>query len=175
MASVAFLRAVNVGGNVVRTAELARSLSPVKAVNLGAAGTFVFPGPESPGMIRSAIEKRLPFPTEIIVVPADGVTALLNDSTFGRDRPLPGTKRFVTALASRPKALPDFPVDRPVGSSWEIRLVGVEAPFALSLYQPQGPRRTLYSNEVVERELSVRGTTRGWETIERVGSVLREL
>jgi uncharacterized protein (DUF1697 family) len=167
MATVAFLRAVNVGGRTVRTRELADDLG---LVNVAAAGTFVALDARGPAALAAAIRKRLPFETEVIARAGREILGLLDGSPFAGG-PGADAQRFATFLASEPAALP-LPVDRPEGKDWEVRVVAVIGRCVLTLRRPGGPR-ALYPNAVVEKVFGVAATTRGWATLEAVGKILR--
>ena len=164
-----FLRAVNLGGRSLKTKPFAESLG---LVNLGAAGTFVsFAGIE-PKTLAATVRRKLPFETEVYVCGGEKVLALLRGSPFGPDADAASVTRFVSILASKPKPLPRFPIEEPAGPSWQIRLVGLAGPFALSLRRPREPR-PLYPNAVVEKRLGVSATTRNWNTIVSLVSLLQ--
>lgn len=62
MALVVFLRGVNVGGHrTFRPSLLAKELSDLDLVNIGAAGTFVVRNRISQVTLRAEIAKRLPL------------------------------------------------------------------------------------------------------------------
>jgi uncharacterized protein (DUF1697 family) len=168
MATVAFLRAVNLGGKTLRTRQLADELG---LVNVAAAGTFVALDAKKPAALEAAIRKRLPFETEILTCAGPEVLALLDGSPFA-GRPPADAQRFVSFLARDPASLP-VPVDRPEGKDWEVRVVAVIGRCVLTLRRPGGPR-DLYPNAVVEKVFGLAATTRGWATLEAVGKILRE-
>ena len=65
MALVVFLRGVNVGGHrTFRPTQLAAHLKHLRAVNIGAAGTFVIPGRVTHAQVRAEVARRLPFDAE---------------------------------------------------------------------------------------------------------------
>jgi uncharacterized protein (DUF1697 family) len=160
VAQAVFLRAMNVGGRALKPKALATELG---LVNLGAAGTFVAPEKPKGAALARAIQAKLSLETEIMVCPGREILELVASEPFGR-APLPaGTKGFVTVLAAAPSRLA-LPLEKPAGARWEVRVVAVTGRYALSLRRRLGPR-TPYPNEVIERELGIAATTRGWETI----------
>ena len=91
MASVVFLRAVNVGGaNVCRPAMLAKQLSKFDVVNIGAVGTFVVRRQVAESVLRRAIAGKLSFQCEIIIVPARDIVKLGREAAFGGEPARPG-------------------------------------------------------------------------------------
>jgi uncharacterized protein (DUF1697 family) len=163
---VVFLRGVNVGGaRTFRPAELARSLADLQVRSIQAAGTFVVRADAPAARVRRAFEQALPFAADVLVRPADEVRALR------KPRAPPGAQVFLTVLASAPRHAPRLPADWPEEGAWELRLARLDGPYALTLRRAKQAGR-LYPNEVLERALGVRGTTRGWPTVELVQRAL---
>jgi len=68
MALIVFLRGVNVGGHkTFRPSIVARELSAYDVVNVGAAGTFVVRKPGSRAKFRTALLRKLPFSTQVVL------------------------------------------------------------------------------------------------------------
>src|ERR1035441_3530728 len=68
MALIVFLRGVNVGGHrTFRPSIVARELSDYDVVNVGAAGTFVVRKPGSRAKFRTALLRKLPFSTQVVL------------------------------------------------------------------------------------------------------------
>src|SRR5437762_5079392 len=83
MASVVFLRAVNVGkANRCQPASIAKQLSKFGVVNIGAVGTFVVREDVSESTLRAAIAKKLPFKCEIMICPARDIIKLTSKDPF---------------------------------------------------------------------------------------------
>ena len=80
---VVFLRAVNVGkANLCQPAVIARQLSKLGVVNIGAVGTFVVRENVSESALRAAIAKKLPFKCEIMICPARDIMKLASKDPF---------------------------------------------------------------------------------------------
>lgn len=172
MAVIVFMRGVNVGGHkTFRPAAFAADLAAYDVVNIGAAGTFVVRRAPGKAALVAELRRRLPFEAEILVVSARDVLALVEADPFPRGSTAAGVKRYVSVLARRPAVSPRFPLSRPATGAWQVRVVGVRGPFALSLHRRVG-RTLLYPNTVVEKELGVPATTRGWETVGRICKAL---
>ncbi len=172
MASVVFLRGVNVGGHkAFQPSVLARELADFDAVNVGAAGTFIIRARVGARALRGEIERRLPFEAEVMICPGREVTALASADVWPTDTGAEGVDRFVSALAARPRTLPELPLCVPAGESWQVQVVGIAGRFALSQLRRLGPRQ-LYPNEVVEKRLGVSATTRNWNTIAAICKIL---
>lgn len=172
MTAVVFLRGVNVGGKrTFRPAALATVLSDLDVVSIGAAGTFVVRRSVSRTALRAEFRGRLPFEAELMICGARDVTDLVADDAFPPARLDAGVRPFVSVLARRPSRTPPLPLVRPAGKPWEVKVVAVRGPFALSLSRRTG-KPTVYPNEVVEKDLGLAATTRGWDTILKIHSVL---
>lgn len=171
MASVVFLRAANVGGtSVFRPSVLAKELADLDVVSIGAAGTFVVRRPASAAAVRARVVQGVRFRPEMMVRPGKEVLDLVADPPFGKE-PAGDVSRFVSVLAERPTKVPPLPIVVPLAEAWQVKVVAVPGPYALSWDRHDGKRR-YYPNEVVERHLGVRATTRGWDTLLRVARAL---
>src|SRR3981081_2475554 len=97
MASVVFLRAVNVGGtNRCQPALIAKQLAKLDIVNIGAVGTFVVRENVSESDLRRAITKKLPFKCEIMICPARDLIKLAAKDPFLKQLSGPDITRFVS-------------------------------------------------------------------------------
>jgi uncharacterized protein (DUF1697 family) len=167
-----FLRAANVGGHqVFKPSALARDLAAFGCRSIGAAGTFVFTAAKDEAKLRAAIASALPFEPQMAVVEGARVHRLVTSLPFGPGPLGAGEKAFASALVGEPKKQPKFPVSLPDTGSWQLRVIGLKGPFALSVRRTKVPGK-FYPNEVVEKAFGVRATTRGWSTIEAVARAL---
>src|SRR5438132_5072278 len=170
MALVVFLRGVNVGGHkTFRPAALARELAALDVVNVGAAGTFVVRAAMGQTALRSELRRRLPFEADTMICRAADLLGLA--SAFRSVRIDKDVRRFVSVLAKPPRTLPSFPLSRPDGADWQVKIVDVSGLFALSLWRRVG-KTLIYPNEVVEKHFGVPTTTRNWNTIETIFGIL---
>jgi uncharacterized protein (DUF1697 family) len=173
MASVVFLRGVNVGGRrTFQPRVLAQELVDFGAVNVGAAGTFVIRKAIGPRALRAEFLRRLPFEAELMICAARELIALACGEPFPEEPSHKDARRFVSVLAKRPRMLPRLPISQPTGDQWQVQIVGVSGRFALSLWRRLG-RTIVYPNEVVEKKLGVPATTRNWNTISAICDVLK--
>ena len=168
---VVFLRAANVGkNNRFQPAQLVKDLADFEVVNVGAVGTFVVRKNVSEQKLRAAFARKLPFECEIIICPAKTIVDL------ARDNPLAGliaddVEGYVTLLAAAPARAAAFPICVPDQKNWVVKLVELKDLAVLSLRRKIPGR--FYPNEVVEKKLGVAGTTRNWNTIEKVLKILQ--
>jgi uncharacterized protein (DUF1697 family) len=171
MASVVFLRAINVGGaNRCRPAELAKQLSKFDIVNIGAVGTFVVRENASESTLRAAIAKKLPFKCEIMICQAKAIVDLARKDPFARQPSGPDITRFVSVLHMRPQKLPPLPLSLPSDKDWLLRIVAVPNRFVLGVYRRQ--MKAIGYLGKIEKMLGVPATTRNWNTIEKVLKIL---
>jgi uncharacterized protein (DUF1697 family) len=173
MAWVVFLRGVNVGGHkAFRPSMLAKELADFDVVNVGAAGTFVVRQSISSALLRAELSRRLPFDADLMICRARDVGNLRSENPFPVEGSEKDVSRFVSVLAKRPQRLPPFPICQPDGDNWQVKVIGVQGMFGLSLHRRVG-RTLVYPNEVVERHLGVRATTRNWNTLCAICDILK--
>jgi uncharacterized protein (DUF1697 family) len=173
MGHVVFLRAANVGGrNVFRPAELARDLTDLDVVNVGAAGTFVVRSRTSAARIRREILERLPFEPMLAVVPTREVLSLVESQPFAGVRLSKDRRAWVAILDRRIRERPDLPLFAPQRRAWTVRIGRVEGRFALGLWQRR-PGGFVFPNQVVEGTFGRQATCRWWETLEKVAALAR--
>jgi uncharacterized protein (DUF1697 family) len=172
MPSVGFLRGVNVGGHrKFQPSVLVKELAHLDAVNVGAAGTFVIRAAISPTKLREEFLRRLPFEPDLMICRGRELLDLAAAEPFAKGQKNPEATRYVTVMAKRPKALPELPLLKPDGDDWQVRVIRVIGPFALSLHRRMG-KRLIYPNEVVEKHFGVAATTRNWNTVEAICDIL---
>src|SRR3990172_5645936 len=167
MASVVFMRGVNVGGHkAFRPSVLAGQLAALRVVSIGAAGTFIVRAHADAARIRREFARRLPFEGQLIVCRARDVIDLLEADPFASDALPTADGQFISVVERRPRTLPRLPVCVPDGRSWQVWVLGIHGRFVATLLR-KSSRSLVYPNEVVEKLLGVAATTRGWSTILR--------
>jgi uncharacterized protein (DUF1697 family) len=172
MASVVFMRGVNVGGHkTFRPAALAKELAAFDVVNVGAAGTFLVRKTISQATLRAELNRRLPFKAELMICPARDLLDLAGKDPFSNQPSGKDSRCFVTVMVKRPRTLPDLPISKPAGDDWQVKIVAVSGKFVLSLWRRLG-RSILYPNEVVEKSFGIPATTRAWNTIAAIRDIL---
>jgi uncharacterized protein (DUF1697 family) len=171
VAFVVFLRGVNVGGNKkFSPAALAKDLAALEVVNIGAAGTFVVRKAKSEAAIRRELAARLPFEAAVAVVPAKALTELTRRDPFPKAPGGDDVRRMLSVLTGAAAKKPKLPMRRPDGEDWQLHLVRHAHPFVLYFWRPD-PKRMLYT-DLVEREFGVPATSRTWNTIEKIRTIL---
>ncbi|PYL54325.1 MAG: hypothetical protein DMF29_06485 [Verrucomicrobia bacterium] len=173
VSSVVFLRAVNVGGtNLCRPAVLAKQLGKFDVVNIGAVGTFVVRENVSESALRAAIAKKLPFKCEIMICPAKAIVDLTRKDPFARQPSGPDITRFMSVLHKRPVKMPPLPLNLPSDNDRLLKIIAIQNQFVLGLYRRQ--MKAIGYLGKIEKILGVPVTTRSWNTIEKVGKILRQ-
>jgi uncharacterized protein (DUF1697 family) len=173
MASVVFLRGVNVGGHkAFQPSAFAKELAAFDTVSVGAAGTFVMRKAIGQTALRYEILRRLPVKAEVMICRSRDVLDLTSREPFGEGHAEKDVTWYVSVLANRPRTLPPLPIGQPAGEDWQVKIIGVTGRFALCLARRLG-RALVYPNGVVEKKLGVPATTRNWNTISAACEVLK--
>lgn len=169
---VVFLRGVNVGGHrTFRPTELVRQLAHLDVVNIGAAGTFVVRARVAQARLRDELVGRLPFVTDLALVPGRHVLALLNGDWFAGRPERSDLTRFVTVLCRRPARTPVVPARFPAKGPWQLQLLAHERRFVIGVYRRQMTAISWLG--AIDGLFGAPGTTRNWNTMVKIGNVLR--
>ncbi len=171
MALVVLLRGVNVGGHrTFRPAELARQLSALDVVNIGAAGTFVIRQPVPQVRLRALLARRLPFDAEIMICQGRDILRLMSLRHFVDQPVRPDVVRFVSVLSRTPRSTPSTPLVFPPSGRWLLKILARERRFVFGLYRRQ--MRAIGYLGTIDRLFGVPATTRNWNTILTIAKVL---
>ena len=172
MASVVFLRAVNVGtANRCRPAEIAKGLARFGVVNIGAVGTFVVRKNVSESSLRAAIAKKLPFKVEIMICPARDILKLAAKNPFAAEPSGPNFIRFVNVLHKPLRNPPPLPLFVPSKENWVAKIIAIQGRFVLGVYRRE--MKAISYLGKLEKQLGVAATNRNWNTIQKVVSILK--
>jgi uncharacterized protein (DUF1697 family) len=168
---VVLLRGLNVGGHRrFKPAVLAGQLKHLGAVNIGAAGTFVFRQPIGRTRLRNEIARRLPFEAEIVICDGRQIVELLSTTVFAGFRVRPDVVRFVSVLSRRPLAAPRLPVTFPPRGRWLLRVLACDGRFVLGVYRRH--MKVIGYLGGLDRLFGVPATTRNWNTITTIAKAL---
>jgi uncharacterized protein (DUF1697 family) len=171
-ALVLFMRGVNVGGNkVFQPSLLAKELSHLGVLNIGAAGTFIITGQCSQATLRAEILNRLAFPAELMICRGSDIVDLVARNPFLGETVPGDVRRFASVLARSPRTYSPLPHGIPAGKEWQVRFIDVSGRFALALWRRLG-RSPLDPNGVAEKHFGMTATTRSWNTIVRIAGIL---
>jgi len=172
-----FLRGVNVGGNKkFSPAALAKELAAVaglEVANVGAADTFVVRRGKkatTAAALRRFFVAKLPFEAGISIVPGDALVRLVDREPFPKAPPGDDVRRMLAVLTGDPAKKPKLPMRRPDGPDWQLHLVEFSSPFVPYFWRPD--RAKMLYTDVVDREFGVPATSRSWNTIEKIRTIL---
>lgn len=170
---VVFLRGVNVGtANRCQPAVIAKQLSRLGVINIGAVGTFVVRKDVSKAALRSAFAKQLPFKCEIMICPARDIIKLATKDPFSGQPAGEKITQFVSVLA---KSLPlplNLPHCLPSPDDWLLKITGIQDRFVLGVYRRE--MKAIGYLGKIEKLLGVPATTRSWNTIQKVVQILAQ-
>jgi uncharacterized protein (DUF1697 family) len=173
MALVVFLRGLNVGGRRrFRPATLVKQLRHLDPVSIGAAGTLVVRQPVSRVELRDEVARRLPFETEIVICQGREIVGLVSRDRFSSHPAPRGVVRFVSVLSRSPRSAPPLPLHLPSRGQWLLKVIAREGRFVFGLYRRN--MKVISYLVSLDRIFGVRATTRNWNTILAIASVLDE-
>ncbi|MFB3854181.1 MAG: DUF1697 domain-containing protein [Vicinamibacterales bacterium] len=171
MAIVAFLRGVNVGGHrTFRPAALARDLEHLGAVNIGAAGTFVFRSAMTSAELRAELTRRLPFEADMAICRGRDVARLIARDPFAEELVQQDVIRFVNVLCGRLRREPDLPLSIPSDGEWVLQVLGRQGRFVFGRYRRR--MKAIAHLATVDTLFGIPSTNRSWTTILAVGRAL---
>jgi uncharacterized protein (DUF1697 family) len=171
VALVVLLRGVNVGGHRrFRPALLAAQLNHLDAVNIGAAGTLVVRRSVSQAGLRAELVRRLPFATQIMIVPGREIERLMSGDPFAGQPVRPGIVRFVSVLSKRPRSAPPLPVTLPTSGPWLLRVLARDGRFVVGVYRRH--MKVIGYLGALDRLFGVPATTRNWNTLTAIARML---
>jgi uncharacterized protein (DUF1697 family) len=174
---VVFLRGVNVGkANRCQPAAIARQLSKLGVINIGAVGTFVVREDVSESALRKKFALQLlkgfGIKCEIMMCPARDIVKLASTDPFAGQPSGLDITRFVNVLAKRPLSSPALPLYLPSDDDWLVKVITIEDRYVLGLYRRQMKAITCLGK--LEKLLGVPVTNRNWNTIEKVAKILSQ-
>jgi uncharacterized protein (DUF1697 family) len=176
---IALLRGVNVGGNILKMERLRGVWSELGFKNVRTyvqSGNVVFNAAGSPANLSRAIEKKLAgetrLPVAVIVRTAMEMGKIIAGNPFlkvkgeGIDR----LKLHVTFLGAVAPKDADDRLNAVKAGLEQFYCVDRE----VYLYLPNGYGRAKLTNNVVEKALSVKATTRNWNTVSKLHEMVTE-
>lgn len=159
MASVVFLRAVNVGGaNRCRPVALARQLKKFDIVNIGAVGTFVVRAEVREPLLRAAIARQLPFTCEIMICSATELVKFAASKPFGGQPAGADLTHFINVLHA-PLRSRRVPRALPTEDNWLLKIVAIRGRFIAGIYRRE--MKAIACLGKVEKLLRVPATAAG--------------
>jgi uncharacterized protein (DUF1697 family) len=172
MALVVFLRGINVGGQrAFRPSVLAKQLSCLDAVNIGAAGTLVVRNPGSHAELLAELRGRLPFEATIAICDGSDLLRLEAEKPFEAEPPRADLVQFVSVLSRDSSSRVSLPVTLPEHGEWFVRIQGREGRLVYGVYRRQ--MKTIGYLGQIDLLFGAPATTRSWGTILSVLRILK--
>ena len=171
---IAFLRAINVAGQkLIKMKELARIFAAAGCKNVRTyiqSGNVIF---DSKSMNSAALSKKierrlqqaLGYEVTIIVRPFAEIEAMVRRNPFKKIKTDDEVVLFVVFLSQQPKPGPKLPLIS-IKENLELFEIKDSAAFIVSRRKPNGWFG--FPNTFVEKELGVVGTTRNWNTVNKI-------
>lgn len=176
---VSMLRGINVGGKksmkMDQLRELFAALGFARVKTYVQSGNVVFKARKSsPADLSRKIEERIlsefGFSVSVISKTAEEISRAIRNNPFLKEKGIDPAKLHVTFLSDAPpeKALQKL---KALGAEPDrFRSRGAE----IYVFCPNGYGRTRLSNNVLEKLLSVRATTRNWNTVNQFYRIATE-
>ena len=178
-AYISLIRGINVGGhNKVKMALLRKSVETLgfrQVQTYIQSGNLVFQGTKQSTStisrkIEDAILKKFGFSAPVITITADEICATLDGNPFLKQKGIDVSKLHVIFLSGRPEAasvkkLEAIP-SRDDRFEWRDQ--------CLYLHLPDGTAQSKLANAPLERLLSVRTTTRNWNTVNELHKMAQD-
>lgn len=169
---ISLLRGINVGGHrqikMAALKSLFESVGFDSVITLLQTGNVLFTSPETElgqlaTRIEEACEKEFGFHTDILLLTAETLQEIVNQSPFSNPEARDPRFMHVTFLSGRPERH---------ATEALLSYKGPEELFvtdhAVYIYYPEGAGRSKLTNSLVEKRLNVRATARNWNTVTKL-------
>lgn len=168
---IGLLRAVNVGGNILKMDALRAVCDTLGFEDVRTyvqSGNVVFTSSKSASACAAALMKALVgktrLPVDVMVRSPGQLKTILAKNPFLKKKGVDTTRLAVTFLSGpAPKDAAKNLAAIPAGDD-EVHVAGTE----LYLHCPSGFARTKLTNAKIESTLSLRATTRNWNTVNQL-------
>ena len=171
---VAFLRAINLAGHkLIKMEELARIFTAAGFKNARTyiqSGNVIFDaGSANAAGLRKKIETTLQsvlgYEVTVILKPLAEIEAIVNRNPFRKVKAGPDVVVFVVFLSGEPMRAPKLPL---VSKTENVEVFEVKDRAAFIVCYRKKNGLFGYPNKFVEKELGVLGTTRNWNTVNKI-------
>jgi len=176
---VTLLRGINLAGHkrmkMERVRAMFAALGHEQVKTYLQSGNVVFRSPEkSAAKLSEKIEKQIVsefrFEVPVLTLSAKELSDVAANNPFLRERGIDTTKLHVTLLSAESAPAAVKKLETIGAGADQFRLYGRQ----IYLYCPNGYGRTKLSNNVLEKALSVRATTRNWQTVTALRQMCEE-
>ena len=171
---VAFLRAINVAGQkLIKMEELARIFTAAGFKNVRTyiqSGNVIFDaGSANAAGLRKKIETTLQsvlgYEVTVILRPLAEIEAIVKRNPFRKVKAGADVVVFVVFLSGEPKRTPKLPL---VSKTENVEVFEVKDHTAFLVCHRKENGRFGFPNKFVEKEFGVLGTTRNWNTVNKI-------
>ncbi len=171
---VAFLRAINIAGQkLIKMEELARIFTAAGFKNARTyiqSGNVIFDAASAnAGGLRKKIETTLQsvlgYEVTVILKPLAEIEAIVKRNPFRKVKAGADVVVFVVFLSGEPKRTPILPL---VSKTENVEIFEVKDRTAFIVSHRRKNGWFGYPNKFVEKELGVLGTTRNWNTVNKI-------
>lgn len=176
---VCLIRGINVGGrNIIKMDRLRKAFEGLGYEDVTTyvqSGNVVFKaGERASEDLSRKIEKMIldefGFPVSVIVKTPEEIQQAIRRNPFLREKGMDVSKLHVTFLDRAPEKAAFKGLEALIVSPEQIRNSGKE----IYLYCPNGYGQSKLTNNVLERILSVKATTRNWNTVNKLCEMSKE-
>jgi uncharacterized protein (DUF1697 family) len=176
---VGLLRGINVAGKKV--VKMENLMASFEALGFRRVRTYVQSGNvifETAGAysddlsmkIAEKISKDFGFPIPVVLRTSDEIGKIVRDNPFLKEKGLDHSKLHVTFLPSRPAKDATQKLEALNAHQDQFNVKGRE----IYLHCPNGYGRTRLSNTALEKQLSLKATTRNWKTVNALARISLE-
>jgi uncharacterized protein (DUF1697 family) len=173
MTHVAFLRAINVGGQgLVKMADLQNAFTAAGCRNVRtciASGNVLFDAPGGVAPLRPRILKKvgalMGAQPVIVFRTLREIEAIVNAAPFGALADEPAVKLYVMFMAAKPPRKPAFPLSQP---KERLEAIGMKKGDVLIVSRRKPNGWYGFPANWIERELGVPSTARSWSTVTKI-------
>ncbi len=171
---IAFLRGINVGGQKMIRMEVLRQIfeslgfRSVRTYLQSGNVVFNFTRANSPALsqkIESELKKVTGHEVTVIILKLSELEALVRENPFRKIKPGADVMFFAVFLSAAPTTKPRLPL---VSKLDNLEVFAIQDRSAFVVSRPKKNGRSGYPNQFVEKELGVSGTTRNWNTVNKI-------
>ena len=177
---VAFLRAINVGGkNMIKMEELVVLFKNCGLCNIRTyinSGNLVFDTDEDDSLIlqnkiETSLESSMEKKITVLIRTKREIEQLISKDPF-KDHPYGTNTKLYICFLDR---TPEFTLPLPLRNDKEaLILTGIDEKDAILVSLPKEDEHFGFPNPFIEKELKVLSTARNWNTVLKIGELLKK-
>ena len=180
MKYIALLRGINVGGNkVIKMKDLVEMFVSFGFKNVKTfiqSGNVIFDSPKiNTELVKSKIEnglnKSLGYSVDVILRTREELSNIVKNNPFKKEIDQPNTKLYVTFLSK----LPENKIKKIVSSyDNELETFKINNLQVYIFIRKNDIQKTVFSTNFLEKKLGLLGTTRNWNSINKILKLANE-